>query len=215
MEQLPKHHKSVLQLWNSATTLLICYREIPAHSWAVTLSFWFLRSLLCLCAWCCYNCAFVCISTFRITPDLIVINYVRRERLQFVEIPHNWDIDIRKTIVALKFDLWITWEGLSETLDRWRSPQRGVGIGRTTCKNRRVSCPFYLLRLLSSWVIIFTCNIAPMFNTHPKGAIKWRVLFSPLSPHPNSFLVLTNTFYRSSLYCLELILQYHLFTPPL
>jgi hypothetical protein len=36
---------------------------------------------------------------------LIVTNYVRRERLQFVEIPHSWDIDIRKATVTLKFDL--------------------------------------------------------------------------------------------------------------
>jgi hypothetical protein len=48
-------------------------------------------------------------------------------------------------------------------------------------KNRCVSYPFYLLRLLSYWVLIFTNNIAPKFNIHPKGAIKWRVLFSPLS----------------------------------
>jgi hypothetical protein len=43
-----------------------------------------------------------------LTPDLIVINCVRHERLQFMEIPHNWDIDIRKTNVVLKFDIWIT-----------------------------------------------------------------------------------------------------------
>jgi hypothetical protein len=44
------------------------------------------------------------------------------------------DIDIRKTSVALKFDIWITWEGLSATLNQRRSPQRRVGIGRTTVK---------------------------------------------------------------------------------
>jgi hypothetical protein len=44
------------------------------------------------------------------------------------------DIDIRKTTVALKFDLWITWEGLSATLDQRRSPQHGVGIGQTMVK---------------------------------------------------------------------------------
>jgi hypothetical protein len=36
--------------------------------------------------------------------------------------------------VALKFDPWITWEGLSATIDQRRSPQRGVGIGRTIVK---------------------------------------------------------------------------------
>jgi hypothetical protein len=39
---------------------------------------------------------------------LIEITCVRRERLQRVEIPHKWDLIIRKTYVALKFDLWIT-----------------------------------------------------------------------------------------------------------
>jgi hypothetical protein len=36
--------------------------------------------------------------------------------------------------VALKFDLWITCEGLSATLDQRRLPQREVGIGRTMVK---------------------------------------------------------------------------------
>jgi hypothetical protein len=40
-----------------------------------------------------------------LTLDLAVINCVRCKRLQFVEIPHNWDIDIRKTNMVLKFDL--------------------------------------------------------------------------------------------------------------
>jgi hypothetical protein len=81
-------------------------------------------------------------------------------------------------------------------------------------KKRRVSYQFYLLLLLYYWVLIFTCNIAPKFNTHPKGAIKWRILFSPLfSSHHNLILVLTNTFYKPSLCCLELVLQGHLFTP--
>jgi hypothetical protein len=53
------------------------------------LSFWFVRSLLCLCAWCSYDCALVCVSTPLLTSDLIVIICVRRERLKFVEIPHT------------------------------------------------------------------------------------------------------------------------------
>jgi hypothetical protein len=57
-------------------------------------------------------------------------------------------------------------------------------------KNRYVPCPFYLLRLLSSWAIILSCNIAPKFNSHLKGAMKWRVLL-PFYSHPNMVLVLT------------------------
>jgi hypothetical protein len=34
-----------------------------------------------------------------------------------------------------------------------------------------------------------------------------------ISSHPNMVLVLTNTFYKPSLCCLELVLQDHLFTP--
>jgi hypothetical protein len=54
-----------------------------------------MRSLLCLCVWYCCNYALVCVSTPLLTTDLIVINSVRHERLQFVKIPHNWDIDRR------------------------------------------------------------------------------------------------------------------------
>jgi hypothetical protein len=39
--------------------------------------------------------------------------------------------DIRKNIVTLKFDIWVTWDGLSATLDQMRSPQHGVVFGRT------------------------------------------------------------------------------------
>jgi hypothetical protein len=100
----------------------LCFvRERFECVFELILSFWFMRSLLCLCVWCCCNCAPVCVSTSILTPDLILINCVRRERLHFVEIPHNCDIDIRKTTVVLKFDLRITWEGLSATLVHWEA----------------------------------------------------------------------------------------------
>jgi hypothetical protein len=35
------------------------------------------------------RCDLMCVSTSLLTSDLIVIICVRRERLQFVEIPHN------------------------------------------------------------------------------------------------------------------------------
>jgi hypothetical protein len=56
---------------------------------------------------------------------------------------------------------------------------------------------------------LLTSNIAPKFNTHLKGSINWRVLHS----NPNLLLVLTSTYYKPSLYCLELISQDRLFTP--
>jgi hypothetical protein len=69
------------------------------------------------------------------------------------------DIDIRKTIMALMFDLWITWKGLSATLDQRRSPQRGVGIGRTTVKIvvslvHFTYCDYCLLEFSYSLVIL-------------------------------------------------------------
>jgi hypothetical protein len=58
---VPKHPLSTLQLRTSVTKLLIYYREIWARSWTMTLSFWFVRSLFCLCA--CYWCVvFLCMS---------------------------------------------------------------------------------------------------------------------------------------------------------
>jgi hypothetical protein len=60
-----------------------------------------------------------------------------------------------------------------------------------------------ILVFLSS---LLSCNIAPKFNTHLKGAIKRRVLSLYLSSRPNLVLVLTNTYYKPSLCCLELIL---------
>jgi hypothetical protein len=176
----------------------------------LTLSFWFMRSILCLCVWCCCNCALVWISTPFLTPDLIVINCVRHDRLQFLEIPHNWDIDIRKTTMVLKFDLWITWEGLSATLDRRRSPKCGV-IGRTTVKIvvsfvHFSYCYHCLLEFSYSLLILFLSLILVLKK---QSSEEFSFL---LSSHHNLVLVLTNTFYKPSLCCLQLVLQDHLFT---
>jgi hypothetical protein len=62
------------------------------------------------------------------------------------------DFSIRKIYVALNFDLWITWEGLSSTLDQRMSLHRGVGIGQTIVKLLCI-LSIYFLRLLSSWVL--------------------------------------------------------------
>jgi hypothetical protein len=106
-------------------------------------------------------CSCARVVTPSLTSVLIVIICVRSERLQLVENPHKRDQDIRKTYVALKFDLWITWEGLSATLYQRLSPQRGIGIGRTTEKIVVSPVHFTLLWFLSFLVLIFTCDIAP------------------------------------------------------
>jgi hypothetical protein len=183
------------------TTLFWSVWEIQAHFWAATLSFLFLCSLFGLCACCCCDCALACVL-YSLTLFFIEITCVRRERLQCVEIPHKWVWVIRKTYVALKFDLWITWDGLSATFDQRRSPQRRVDIGRTTVKNRFVLCLFSLLRLLSSYVLMFTWNISSSLNTHLKRAIKWRVLISLLFTLKLGFIY-SNPYYRAILCCFE------------
>jgi hypothetical protein len=127
-----EQYLSTLQLRYSTTTPSKCSREIWAYFLSRYSVILLLRSLLHICVCCCYVVLLCAYSIPSLTLDLIVIICVRHERFQFVEIPHNWDIYIRKTIMALKFDLWITWEGLSATLDQRRSPQPGVDIGRTT-----------------------------------------------------------------------------------
>jgi hypothetical protein len=167
---------------------------------------------LCRSCSCALSLACVCVvaaivllcvySTPSLTLFFIEITCVRRERLQRVEIPHKWVWVIRKTYVALKFDLWITWDGLSATFDQRRSPQRRVDIGRTTVKNRFVLCLFSLLRLLSSYVLMFTWNISSSLNTHLKRAIKWRVLISLLFTLKLGFIY-SNPYYRAILCCFE------------
>jgi hypothetical protein len=116
------------------------------------------------------------------------------------------DFGIRKIYVILKFDLWITWDGLSATIYQRKSPQRGVGIGRTTVKII-VSLVHLLIAITIFLSYLLSCNIAPKFNTHLNGAIRSREEFSlHLSSHPNLVLVFTNTYYKPSLCCLELIL---------
>ena len=67
----------------------------------------FVRSLFSLVCVLLLRCALVCVSTPILTPILFVVNCVRRERLICGDSSQR-DIDIRKTIVVLKFDLWIT-----------------------------------------------------------------------------------------------------------
>jgi hypothetical protein len=64
-------------------------------------------------------CSCVCWYSLAYSCSWLWSYYVRCERLQLVEIPHKWEDTIRKTIVVLKFDLWVTWEGLSATLFHW------------------------------------------------------------------------------------------------
>jgi hypothetical protein len=134
---LPTHqafleHTTTLRLCDHAFEVF--ERDLSAFSVSLLCHFVVALSSLQLCLWCC-DCALVCVLTPSLTLSLIVIIYVKPW-----ETPNLWrfltnGFDIRNTYVALKFDLWITWEGLSATLDQRRSPQQGVGIGWTTIKN--------------------------------------------------------------------------------
>jgi hypothetical protein len=110
-----------------------------------------------------------------------------------VEISHKQDQSIRNIIVALKVDLWITWYELSATLDQRRSPQCGGRLWLNQGKNRRVCCLLSWLWVLSSLVLIFTCNIAPSLILTLRGQSSEEFVFLS-SYHPNLVLVLTNTF---------------------
>jgi hypothetical protein len=59
---------------------------------------------------------------------------------------------------------------------------------------------------------LLSCNIAPKFNTHLNGAIK-KEFSLHLSSHPNLVIVFTNTHYKPSLCCLELIFAGSLIHP--
>jgi hypothetical protein len=64
---------------------------------------------------------------------------------------------------------------LSATLDQRRSPQYGVGIGRTMVKNV-VSLVHLLIVITVFLSSLISYSIALKFNTHLKGAIKRRVV---------------------------------------
>jgi hypothetical protein len=91
MELLHRYTLSILQLWDSATTLLFHYIEIWARSWGVTPLFWCLRSFLDLYVLLLRLNSFVCLYSL-LTLVLIKIICVRHERLQLVEIPHKRDL---------------------------------------------------------------------------------------------------------------------------
>jgi hypothetical protein len=177
----------------------------------VTLLFWFVCSVLCLCVVLLQLCS---CERFYSPP------YSRFGCNQLCKV---WETLICKDSSQLGYWYKEDNRGIQHwTLDRLRGVEYNPWPMEVTTtwsrhwanhvKNHRVTCPFYLLLLLISRVLIFTCNITPKFNNHPKGAIKWRIIFFLLSFHHYLVLVLTNTFYKPSLCCLELVLQDHLFT---
>ena len=106
---------------------------------------------------CCFNSCTLSFACVRVVAAIVILCFFLLPPYSGFDWNHlykTWEtpicgdssqlgIDIRKITVVLKFDLWIIWEGLTVTLDRRRLPQRGVGFGRTTEKNRCVPCPLY------------------------------------------------------------------------
>jgi hypothetical protein len=131
-----------------------------------------------LCACCCCLCS--CVRFYyHPSPVFIVIKLSKAWETPIYGDSSQQDINIRKTIVALKFDLWITWEGLSATIDQRMSPKHGVGISWTTTKID-MSLVHLLIAIIIFLSSLLACNIAHKFNTQLKGAIKWRVPTSSL-----------------------------------
>jgi hypothetical protein len=64
-------------------------------------------------------CSCVCWFSLPYSCSWLWSYCVRCERLHLVEIPHKYEHTMRKTTMVLKFDLWITWEGLTATLVYW------------------------------------------------------------------------------------------------
>jgi hypothetical protein len=132
MEHYTKHSLNILWRLDSANTHLDhCDWDLSTKC-VVNLWHCSCVSLLDLCAYCCCDSSLVSGSFSPLLLCFSCDQHCKGEMLQLVEIPHKRETSLRKKTLVLKFDRWITWEGLSAILGRRRSPQRGVDIGRTT-----------------------------------------------------------------------------------
>jgi hypothetical protein len=133
MEQYTKPPLKILRRLESTNTHSDHRVWDLSTSWVVNSCAVFVCSSLHLCA-CdyCDSSSCVCLFPSLALVAFVVINIVRVRGSNLWRFLTNGKILLRKKIVVLKVDHWITWEGLSAILDRRRSPQRGVGIGRTT-----------------------------------------------------------------------------------
>jgi hypothetical protein len=132
--------------------------EIWECFWTETLSYLFLRSFLRLCACYCCDCALVCVLYSLLTLSLIVIFLCKVARDSKLAENTNKRVWYKEDICG-KFDFLITWEGLSTTLDQRRSPQRGIGIGRTT------------VYIVVSLVSFLYCNYCLLEFSHSLGIL--------------------------------------------
>jgi hypothetical protein len=148
------------------------------------------------------RCVLVCVLSPSLTQILIVLILCKAWETPTCEDSSQTGWDIRKNTVALKFELWITWEGLSATLDQRRSPQHGVGFSWTMGKIIVSLVYFTLLQFMSSLVLKLHLYIAPSLIHISREQWSEESIFLSFS-HPNLVLVYSNTFYRPSLYCLK------------
>jgi hypothetical protein len=178
MEMLPKHTRSTPKLWFNATTLSTHSREIWVFS----------REKLCRFDSCVLSFACVCgvaalvlLCVFILPPysrALIEIIYVRRERLQLVEIPHKgiwykeeqcgtqiWSLDQLRGVECNSWPKEIT------TMWSRHWPNHGI-------KSPCLLCIFLIVIVVFHEFSYFTCIVVRKFNTHIQGTMKWRVLFS-------------------------------------
>jgi hypothetical protein len=128
MELLTKHTKSTPELCFNTTTLSTHSRKNWAFSWEKLCRF-----DSCVLFFACVHgvAALILLCVFLFFLTLVL--WLKDHLCKAWETPTCGDssqrgIGIMKKTVVLKFDLWITWEGLSATLDWRRSRQHGVGI---------------------------------------------------------------------------------------
>jgi hypothetical protein len=130
--------------------------------------FVFLHPLLCVCVYCCCVVLFCAYYYSPILHFLLWSSYVRHARLQLVEIPHKRDIVIWGRTMVLKFDIWITWKGLSTTLVHWYTTTWSRQL-YYVWPNHWIKIDCLLCHLLYSIFIsskfqILTCDIALSLN---------------------------------------------------
>jgi hypothetical protein len=105
--------------------------------------------------------------------------------------------------MALKFNIWITWEGLIATLVQRRTPQRGCRLWPNHRIKIDASCVIYFITVFpSSEFYLLTCIIAlQIFHILKEQSSEGTFLSSS---HPNLVLIFYNLIIRPSLSCFKL-----------
>jgi hypothetical protein len=121
MEQNTKHYLIILRRLDSAATHSDrCVRDLSTI-WVVNSLHCVLCSRLGFCACVCCELSLACVAF----PPLLLCfscdQNCKGERLQLVEIPRKREKTAKEKDSGIQVDHWITWKGLSATLDHWET----------------------------------------------------------------------------------------------